>query len=337
MGEPPAKRRMAEVAARAGVSPMTVSRALRTPEKVTAATREKVQAAAAALDYVPDLIAGGLAARRSRLVAVVVSTLEGSIFAATVGGLEAVLREAGYAVLLGSSGYSQSSEEDLLRAVLGRRPDGVVLTASVHTGAARRLLRGAGVPVVEAWELPESPLDLAVGFSNRAAGAAMTEALHAWGYRRIAFIGAAASGDERASLRREGYRDAIHSLGTGPPREVLLPGPVVRVTDGERALSTLLALHPDADAAFCVVDGLAAGLLLACRRRGIEVPGHLAVAGFGGFELAEPEALDISTIAVPGHEIGRRAGALLLARLAGERLAEPSIDVGFSVVRRGSA
>lgn len=328
---------MAEVAAHAGVSQMTVSRALRTPEKVTAATRERVRVAIAALDYVPDLVAGGLAARRSRLVAVVVSTLESSIFAATVEGLDATLRERGYAVLLGSSGYSRDEEEDLLRAVLGRRPDGVVLTASVHTPGARRLLGSAGIPVVEAWELPASPLDLAVGFSNRAAGAAMTRALHGWGYRRIAFLGVDAAGDERAQLRRAGYRDAVGALGVGPPREVLLPAPVSRVTDGRAALDLLLRDHPDSDAAFCVVDGLAAGVLLACRRRGIDVPGRLAVAGFGGFEIAEPDALDITTLAVPGREIGRQAGAMLLARLEGEAPTAPTLDVGFTVIRRGSA
>ncbi len=169
----PRGRRMEDVARRAGVSQMTVSRALRTPDKVAPATRAKIAAAVAELDYVPDLVAGGLAARRSRLVAVIVSTLENSIFAATVQGLSTVLREQGYAVLLGASDYSREGEEQLLRAVLGRRPDGIVLTDAVHTQSARRLLRAAGIPVVETWELPAAPLDLAVGFSNLAAGRAM--------------------------------------------------------------------------------------------------------------------------------------------------------------------
>jgi LacI family transcriptional regulator, gluconate utilization system Gnt-I transcriptional repressor len=118
---------------------------------------------------------------------------------------------------------------------------------------------------------------------------------------------------------------------------VLLPAPVSRVAHGRVALEHLLRDHPDSDAAFCVVDGLAAGVVLACRRRGIDVPGRLAVAGFGGFEIAEPDALDITTLAVPGHEIGRQAGAMLLARLEGEPPPEPSLDVGFTVIRRGSA
>lgn len=341
VGEAPpplGRRRMEDVARRAGVSPMTVSRALRTPEKVSPATRDRVAAAVAELDYVPDLVAGGLATRRSRLVAVIVSTLENSIFAATVQGLAAALRGEGYAVLLGASDYSREGEEQLLRAVLGRRPDGVVLTNYVHTPTARRLLNAASVPVVETWELPTAPIDAAVGFSNLAAGRAMTLALHGYGYHRIAFVGTAAEDDRRGRLRREGYRAALAELGAGPPREVELPGALAGLADGPGALGALLAAHADADAAFCVVDALAAGLLLACRRRGIDVPGRLAVAGFGDFDVAHEDALDITTVRVPGRAIGAAAGEILLARMRGE---EPpggrARDVGFEVVRRGSA
>jgi LacI family gluconate utilization system Gnt-I transcriptional repressor len=327
---------MADVARAAGVSPMTVSRALRTPDKVAAATRERVAAAVAELDYVPDLGAGGLAARRSRLVAVVVSTLENSIFAATVQGLDQTVRAHGYTVLLGSSDYSGAGEEQLVRALLGRRPDGIALTGSAHTPAARRLLRAAGVPVVETWELPEEPLDVAVGFSNFAAGEAMTRALHADGYRRVAFVGTAAEDDHRGRRRRDGYVAALAALGAGPPREVRLPSTVVGVADGEAALELIRSAHPDADAAFCVVDGLAAGLVLACRRRGLAVPGQLAVAGFGDFDLARPAALDITTVRVSGREIGARAGELLLARMRGAPVDGPVEDVGFAIVRRGT-
>lgn len=334
---PPTRRRMQDVARHAGVSPMTVSRALRSPDKVAPATRARIARAIAELDYVPDLIASGLAARHSQLVAVIVSTLEQSIFASTIDGLTAVLGAAGYAVLLGSSGYSSEVEEQLVRATLGRRPDGLMLTGDLHTAGARRLLRASGVPVVETWELPAEPIDLAVGFSNRAAGAAMVEALHGFGYRRIALLGTGGDDDRRAQLRRCGYRQAIEALGIGPAREVILPGRAAAITQGPPALAMLRREHPDADAVFCIVDGLAAGLLLACRRAGIEVPGKLAIAGFGDFELAQPAALDLTTVRVSGREIGRLAGEMLLARMTDQTVAVAARDVGFSIVRRSSA
>lgn len=328
---------MEDVARRAGVSPMTVSRALRTPEKVAPATRDRVARAVAELDYVPDLMAGALAARRSRLVAVIVSTLENSIFAATVEGLTTVLRAEGYSVLLGASGYSVEVEEQLVRAALGRRPDGIVLTGDLHTPTARRLLQASGIPVVETWELPERPVDLAAGFSNRDAGAAMVRSLHACGYRRIAFVGTALEDDRRGHLRLQGYREALAELGAGPPREVALPVAVAGITDGPLALLALRAAHPEADAAFCVVDPLAAGLILACRRQNLAVPGQLAVAGFGDFAIAQPDGLDITTVRVSGRAIGSYAGELLLARLRGETVERPVRDLGFSIIRRSSA
>lgn len=334
---PHGRRRMEDVARRAGVSPMTVSRALRSPEKVAPATRARIESAIAELDYVPDLIASGLAARQSRLVAVIVSTLEQSIFASTIEGLTTVLGAAGYAVLLGSSGYSSEVEETLVRAMLGRRPDGLMLTGDLHTAAARRLLRASGVPVVETWELPEEPIDLAVGFSNRAAGRAMVEALHGFGYRRIALLGPGDDADRRAQLRRLGYREALDALRIGPPREVILPAGAAGITRGPQALATLRREHPDADAVFCVVDSLAAGLLLACRRSGIAVPDGLAIAGFGDFEIAQPEALDLTTVRVSGREIGRLAGEMLLARMTDQPAAPAVRDVGFAIVRRSSA
>ncbi|MFO1035308.1 MAG: LacI family DNA-binding transcriptional regulator [Geminicoccaceae bacterium] len=331
------RRRMEDVALRAGVSQMTVSRALRTPEKVAPATRARIARVVAELDYVPDLMAGALATRRSKLVAVIVSTLEDSIFAATVAGLTTVLREEGYAVLLGASGYSAEVEEQLVRAALGRRPDGIVLTSDWHTATARRLLQASGIPVVETWELPQRPIDLAAGFSNRDAGAAMVRTLHECGYRRIAFVGTAAEGDRRGRMRLEGYRAALTELGIGPPREVALPVAGAGLTEGPQALRALRAAYPEADAAFCVVDSLAAGLILACRRNDVAVPGQLAVAGFGDFAIARPEGLDITTVQVSGRAIGGYAGELLLSRLRGEDVDRPVRDLGFSIIRRSSA
>ena len=123
-----ARPRMREVARMAGVSVMTVSRALRTPGKVAPATRKRVEAAVARLGYVPDRIAGALSSLESRVVAALVSTLAGSVFADTVSGLSQELHGAGYRLLLGTTGYSAQGEEALIAATLGQRPDGVALT-----------------------------------------------------------------------------------------------------------------------------------------------------------------------------------------------------------------
>lgn len=334
---------MQDVAQAAGVSAITVSRVLRTPGKVKAATRERVEAAVRTLGYVPDQVAGSLSSRESRLVAALVSTLAGSIFASTVDGLAQSLREAGHQLLLGTTEYSTASEEALVATALSRRPDGIVLTSGTHTPAARAMLAGAGIPVVEVWELPEDPVDMAVGFSNLEAGRAMTRHLHATGRRRIGFIGGdrpgagTAGGDRRGRLRRQGYESALAELGLGPPRLVTEPASGSMVERGAGDLASLLARWPDTDAVFCSSDSAALGAVSEARRRGIAVPDGLAVAGFGDFEFAGESGLGLTTVSIPGHAIGAEAGRLLLAAKRGEKVARPILDLGFTIVPRATA
>ncbi len=332
---------MGEVAARAGVSPMTVSRVLKAPDRVRAATRERVERAIAELGYVPDAAAGALASRQSRLVAALVSTLAGSIFASTIAGLGAALREAGHELLLGTTEYSSASEEALLRAVLGRRPDGLVLSAGQHTPAARRLLeratRGLGVPVVEIWQLPEWPVDMAVGFSNFAAGRAMTAFLADLGYRRIAFLGVLGPDDFRGRRRYAGYLEVLKARGLGAPRTFGSGGASASVAEGAAGLAALLERWPDCDAVFCGSDPIAFGAITEAARRGLAVPGDLAVAGFGDFDYAGDAGLALTTVRIPGERIGRETARLLLERKAGKLAGPVVVDLGFELVRRRTA
>jgi len=333
---------MQDVAKASGVSTITVSRVLRTPDKVKAATRARVQAAVQALGYVPDQVAGSLSSRESRLVAALVSTLAGSIFASTVDGLAQSLREADHQLLLGTTEYSTASEQALIATALSRRPDGIVLTSGEHTPAARAMLANAGIPVVEVWELPEDPVDMAVGFSNLEAGRAMTRHLHATGRRRIGFVGGGrpaggSEGDRRGRLRRQGYEVALAELDLGPPRVVAEPAGGSMVERGARDLAALLERWPDTDAVFCSSDPVALGAVSEARRRDIAVPDRLAVAGFGDFELAGDSGLGLTTVSIPGHAIGAEAGRMLLAAKRGEPVAPRILDLGFAIVGRATA
>jgi LacI family gluconate utilization system Gnt-I transcriptional repressor len=329
--------RMSEVAAAAGVSMMTVSRVLRTPQKVRRETCERVEAAIRKLGYVPDEAAGALASRRSRIVAALVSTLGGSVFASTIDGLSQTLREAGYQLLLATTNYTPQIEADFIAAILARRPDGLVLTSTEHTAAANRLLRGAGIPIVEVWELPQKPIDNAVGFSNRAAGRAMTEFLAASERRRIGFIGRSAPSDTRGQLRRAGYEDALAHLGQAP--RIAMPEGLG--TDDPRTgavgLAAILDQWKDTDAVFCSSDSVALGALSEARRRGIAVPNALAIAGFGDFEMASEHGLALTTVRVPGFSIGEEAARVILQRGEEKARGKRVFDVGFQIIRRMTA
>src|SRR5262249_54368092 len=152
-------------------------------------TRERVLAAVKRVGYVPDMSARLFASRRSGFIAALVPTLNNSNFAETVRGMSEVFDPAGLQMLLGDTEYSLSREESLLSAFLQRRPEAIILTGGVHTARARQLLKRAGIPTVETWELPKKPLGHVVGFSNRDAGASMVRYLHGRGREQIGFIG----------------------------------------------------------------------------------------------------------------------------------------------------
>ena len=193
----PRKPTMQDVARLAGVSTMTVSRVLTEPGVVAEETRERVQRAVEQLGYVPDKVAGSLSSRRTGFIAAILPTLTNANFADTAHGLTEVLRRAGYQLLIGYTMYGLAEEERLIRAMLARRPEALVLTGASHTKMASQLLHGAGIPIVEIWDVPPRPIDHAVGFSNREVGRMAARHLLALGHRRLGALGPRAEGDAR--------------------------------------------------------------------------------------------------------------------------------------------
>src|SRR5207247_3622149 len=188
------------------------SRALNTPASVSPDTLERVRGAIARSGYVPNLVAGGLASNRSRLVAALVPTIAGPVFLETIQALTEALAEAGCQLMLGQSGYGGAREDALLDAIIGRRPDGIVLTGIMHSVEGRRRLLASGIPVVETWDITPTPIDMVVGFSHEKIGSAVADYAHAAGRRRLAVVSAA---DDRALLRAKGFAATASRPGTG--------------------------------------------------------------------------------------------------------------------------
>lgn len=327
---------MHDVAIRANVGKITVSRVLRTPEKVAEKTRQRVLDAIRELGYVPDGMAGALSSSRSRIVGALVSTLADSVFTSTIEGLSRTLRRSDYELLLANTDYAPELEEAAVRTLLSRRPDGLALTSSQHTPQLRELLLRSNVPVVELWDLPENPIGHVVGFSNRLAGRAITEYLIAQSHRKIAFIGGNRSGDVRGQQRAEGYREVLLEAGLGTALFIDSATPELSdVEAGAQGLSSALERWPDLDAVICVSDPLAMGALCEAARQGVTVPTELAVSGFGGLELSQPAGLNLTTIEFPGKRIGEMAADILMNSEGNDT--RQIIDLGFELVRRATA
>jgi len=307
-----------DVAERAGVTAITVSRFLRAPAVVAAETAQRIEAALLTTGYVPNKQAGQLASGHSKMVAAIIPSIANSIFAETVQGLADGLQEAGYELLLTSTGYSREREQGQLRAVLGWFPSALVVTGRHHSEGALALLRAAQAartPVIEIWD--QQPAERSngfaqVGFNHADVGRAMAEHLLAQGHRRLAYVDSGVSEDFRAHERGKGFAATAEAAGAAMR---LLNAPPGDAFDGGRlALAELLAGEPPSAVAFAN-DNFACGALLEAQQRGIPVPGQLALIGFGDFAIGRQLRPALTTIRPPRYEIGRSAAALLLAAL----------------------
>ncbi len=324
--------KITDVAALAGVAPMTVSRVLNNPAQVAAATALRVRAAIEQLGYVPNLIAGGLSSRRSRIIAAIVPTIATPVFAASIQAFTDTLGHAGYHVVLGLSGYAHGGEDALIAAVLGRQPDGILLTGAHRSPSVKLRLATAGIPVVEIWDLVDDPADMIVGFDHAALGAAAAEYLHAKGHRRFAAMGA---DDPRAIARRQGFAAAVCACGGEMLFDAVMPAPA-SIQGGRDAVAAAMPHFHQPIAVFCSSDMVAAGAVIEARVRGLAVPDRLAVCGFGDFEISAAMDPPITTVAVDGAEVGRAAAGCLLQRLDGAAGLR-RIVIPFRIVERRSA
>jgi LacI family gluconate utilization system Gnt-I transcriptional repressor len=326
---------MEEVARAAGVSAQTVSRVLRTPDSVGPVVRARVTAAIAAVGYVPNLVAGALASNRSQVVAIVVPTLANSVHAAPVQGLSDALRGAAYEVLVGTTDYDRARERALVRAFLGRRVDGLVIIGGELDPQADAMLRAAGLPTVQLWELPDDPVDMAAGVHNAEVGVAVARHVAARGHQHLAVIGHAAAADTRSAARVAGFRREASRLGLPPPLLLTAERPA-DLAAGAAHLGALRTAWPRPQAVFCAGDQLAVGVIMAANRARVAVPDALAVVGVGDSDLAALVSPALTTVRMPRYEMGRTAGEMLLTRFAGERVEPRCRDLGFQLVLRES-
>ena len=326
--------RMRDVAHAAGVSVMTVSRALREPEKLSEQTRRAVLETIRSVGYVPNGIAANLASNRSSVVGQIVPSIQNSLYAETLKGTADVLRAGGLHLLIADSGYSLKQEEELIGAFLEQRVSGLILHNTQHTARAVDMIRRSRVPVVETGDLPKQPLDMVASYSNYQAARAMTLHLASRGYREIGFVSLGTKDNLRARERQRGYLAALRSLGrTRNPAAIREVGR--GFTAGAHALVDLLTAVPSLDAIFFAGDVLAIGALFEAQRRGWKVPGRIAIAGFDDLEILEHTNPKITCVRLPRLEIGRRSAEALLARLRGSE--EPvRLDLGFEIIQRES-
>lgn len=317
-----------DVAQAAGVSVMTVSRALTKPDLVSAETLERVRRAIDVTGYIPNRLAGGLKSKRSMTIGALVPYIAVPQFLPTIQTLTEELAQAGYQLIFGQTGYDNAREPELLDTLLSRRVDGIVVFGLLRQIQGTERFRRLGIPVVETWDLSDRPIDMLVGFSQMKVGNAVAHFFLSRGWHKV---GIATASDDRATRRRQGF---VAAFG----REV--PTATVRAPStfelGRQALAQLLEQDKEIRAVLCSSDGLAQGVLTEAKARGLRVPEDLAIVGFGDADFAAHLDPALTTVRVDGPAIGRIAAQKILQRCNGETVDEVVTDVGFTIVERQS-
>jgi LacI family transcriptional regulator, gluconate utilization system Gnt-I transcriptional repressor len=322
-----------DVAHRAGVSTATVSRYYNNPSIVAPATAARIRAAIDEMGYVPNLLAGGLASNRSRLVAVLVPEIAQSIFNDTIEAMASELSLDGNTVMLGLTGSGNARMPQLIDAALARRADAIILTGIITDAQTRQRLRERSVTVIETWGIPEDPIDIAVGFSHADVGRDVARFLHGRGYVRPLL---AVADGARARQRRDGFVEEWRTTGHEPPTVLEVPLPT-RFGHSRLVWRHVAQMQSPPDVIVCGSDLLAQGVIIEAQAAEFRVPDQVAVVGFGNLAIAGDMRPSITTVDVDGARIGREAVAVLRRRATGDRIAQKVIDVGFRLIARESA
>jgi LacI family gluconate utilization system Gnt-I transcriptional repressor len=322
---------LADVAALAQVSEITVSRILRNHGPIGAETRERVMAAVAQTGYVPNRLAGGLASSGSKLIGVIVPSLTNIVFPEVLGGIRSALEGTGFQAVIAVSDYNLMTEQELIASLLAWKPEAMVIAGLEHTEMARAMLAGSGVRIAEVMEIDSQPIDLAVGLSHRQAGFDTGRYLLERGYRRFGYVGHDWTSDRRARLRYDGLVEA----GVELVETCHFDGPS-SIGAGRDMLAQILARGRQLDVVVFSNDDMATGGVFHCLGAGIRPRQDLALFGFNGLDVGQALPTPLSTVRSNRFLIGKTAIEKLLGQR--ERPDAPEvIDTGYQIIAGATA
>lgn len=322
-----------EVARLAGVSVATVSRTLRSPERVLPDTRDKVNAAVEQAGYRPNLMAVQFRSRRTGNLVILVPTIANSFFAKVISGAQQAAQLAGYRLLLCDTQGREAIEREFAELVYAHQADGVIQLRAYDPFAAP--FPGAELPpIVNACEVIHNGRHPSISLDNRAAAKAMTEHLIELGHRRIGLI----KGPKSSPLTRDrvaGYQDALNQAGIEADPALVCHGDF-SLKAGDDGAAAMLALTDRPTALFCENDEMAIGALKRIRQSGLRVPEDISLVGFDDIPFAAYCDPPLTTISQPAEAFGQRAVEMLIALIEKKPLAERHVVLPFELTLRES-
>jgi len=328
------KPNIGDVAHLAGVSIATVSRALSRPDELRPDTLRKVQAAIEQLGYLAHGSARALAARRTQTIGAVFPSLD-QIFASTTFALQKVLAENGYMLLVACNEYDPVQDAKLVRKLIEREVDGLVMVGTIMNPEVVALLHDLGVPYVYTWAFDETGRLPVVGFDHRRATALATQHLLQLGHREFGVISTPTRDNLNAQRRLAGVVETLeaHGIRLPPVRIVERPFSYDKGGEGFRAL---MQVRPRPTAVICLNDVLAIGAMAECRALGLSIPQDVSITGCEDLEVARMAVPPLTTVRYPTREMGHYAGTFLVETLQGGKPLRQRVFPTELVVRGSS-
>lgn len=322
-----------DVAKKAGVSPITVSRVLRDPAKVSAELRGRILELIEVMGYVPDQAARALASKHNSTFGVLVSAMTSPAFVSFMRGIEERVRDTDFRVQYANTHYCVEEEKRQVRLLLSQNTAGIILAGMEGLDQVTALLSQATCPVVQVVDVNLETAGASIAIDHIEAAATATEYLLKCGYRRIAFFGGTT--DERGRRRSIGYSRTMKNAGLFDEALIYSDNNSSAPT-GVKLLHQALHDHPDLDAVLCQIDELALGVLFEAQRMGKRVPEELGICGYNDLQFAAVMQPPLTTIRVPLFEMGYRAADMIIRDIHGTSQPRPVVNLGFELIARGT-
>jgi LacI family transcriptional regulator len=327
--------RALDVAAAAGVSTATVSRAFNAPEKVAPEIREKILKAAATLGWMPHPAGAALASRRTWLVGVLIPTLDNDVFASQVGALQSRLAEAGITVLIGCSNYDSAQAQTQLRTMLARGVEALAIVGEAQRDGVFDMIRARRIPYIITYSYRAQAQHPFAGFDNARAFHNIANHLLDLGHKDFGLIHQPVQDNDRVIARLDGLRLALAEKGIALRPQHIREG-IPSLVFGRQSLRDIMdAPGPRPTAIICGNDTLAMGAMIEAQALGIKVPQDLSITGFDDVAMAAHLTPALTTMRVDNAEIGQRAADYLRACLENKQPDDPP-PVDCQLMLRGS-
>jgi LacI family transcriptional regulator len=323
------------VAHKAGVSITTVSRVLNAPEKVSPATRLKVQQAIDALGFVPKAEAAARARKMHTRIGILAPFFTYPSFAQRLRGAAEALADSTYELVIYNVDSSARRDAYLHNLPVTRRLDGLIVMALPFREADAKRLIAHGLETVTI-EFSQEPFS-SIRIDDRGGGRMVAEYLTGRSHRNCAYVGDSNLPDyaiHTSDWRLEGYREGLADAGFALAESYVALGPH-GMESARRCAHRLLDLPTPPTAIFAASDNQAMGVVKAARERGLSIPDDLAVVGFDDIDSAD--YIGLTTVRQPLEESGRVAVELLLARLADANRPSQRIRFPLTLIERETA